>query len=237
MWQFRELLYTCYLLVTYLVRVKVRSGSGRCRRWCISRGGANGRAWEAIVVHSTESGRRPNVRKMDSLENRCGSFTRRRAHFAPRLGPSRHAPVVHVAHARRRTPINHVTDRTDDGKTATPLQQSWAVHDSNIFEEMFVVFSSSSIQHAHSLDTGLLCVSMAVCNRLRQTGFIYLSNFFSLEKGSNTPDQEIGPPTLKTWLRRCNYPVSKQTDEWTDIRTEYGQTSDRCFNSRRVHSR
>jgi len=161
-------------------------------------GGANGRAWEAIVVHSTESGRRPNVRKMDSLENRCGSFTRRRAHFAPRLDatrldPSRHAPVVHVAHARRRTPINHVTDRTDDGKTATPLQQSWAVHDSNIVEEMFVVFSSSSIQHAHSLDTGLLCVSMAVCNRLRQTGFIYLSNFFLWRRAVIPQTRKLDP--------------------------------------------
>jgi len=169
-------------------------------------------------VHSTESGRRPNVRKMDSLENRCGSFTRRRAHFAPRLDatrldPSRHAPVVHVAHARRRTPINHVTDRTDDGKTATPLQQSWAVHDSNIFEEMFVVFSSSSIQHAHSLDTGLLCVSMAVCNRLRQTGFIYLSNFFLWRRAVIPQTRKLHPPTLKTWLRRCKNPVSKQTDE------------------------
>ena len=35
-------------------------------------------------------------------------------------------------------------------------------------------------------------------NRLRQTGYTFLN--FSLEKGSNTPDQESGPPTLKTWL-------------------------------------
>jgi len=40
-------------------------------------------------------------------------------------------------------------------------------------------------------------------NRLRQTGYTFL--IFFLEKGSNTPDREIGPsPTLKT-LRRCWY--------------------------------
>jgi len=37
-------------------------------------------------------------------------------------------------------------------------------------------------------------------NKLRQTGYTFLKKF--LEKGSNTLDQEIGPPTLKTWLRR-----------------------------------
>ena len=61
-------------------------------------GGANGRAWEAIVVHSTESGRRPNVRKMDSLENRCGSFTRRRAHFAPRPDATRRDSILPAMH-------------------------------------------------------------------------------------------------------------------------------------------
>ena len=36
-------------------------------------------------------------------------------------------------------------------------------------------------------------------NRLRQTGYTFL--IFFLERGSNTTDQEIGPLTLKTWLR------------------------------------
>ena len=39
-------------------------------------------------------------------------------------------------------------------------------------------------------------------NRLRQTAWVYLSNVF-LEKGSNTSDEETGPPTLKTWLCPC----------------------------------
>jgi len=34
---------------------------------------------------------------------------------------------------------------------------------------------------------------------LRQTGYTFL--IFFPEKGSDTPDREIGPPTLKTWLR------------------------------------
>ena len=39
-----------------------------------------------------------------------------------------------------------------------------------------------------------------VGNRLHQTGYTFL-NFFSREGQCNTSDQEIGPPTLKTWLR------------------------------------
>ena len=38
-------------------------------------------------------------------------------------------------------------------------------------------------------------------NRLRQTGNGYTFLIFFLEKGSKTPHQEIGPPTLTTWLR------------------------------------
>jgi len=45
--------------------------------------------------------------------------------------------------------------------------------------------------------------------------WVYLSKFvFFLEKGSNTSDQEIGPPpTLKTWLRPWSHRVGGV--DWT----------------------
>ena len=66
---------------------------------------------------SRESAQRDiDGRKMDSLGNRCSSFTPRRAFIARGFDlssawtPSR-TPVVHVAHAQNE--INHVADRMD----------------------------------------------------------------------------------------------------------------------------